>query len=91
MRDAGVVDQYIDASEERQDLRHGIAHLRLVGNVRGQAQMTLAQLFGSAAGSVEVQVDNGHLGAVVGENLGSGAADAAGGGGAGDDCNLALK
>jgi hypothetical protein len=75
--DAGVVDQHVDRADGR-DLGEERRPRGRVGDVELGGDDALADLLGDRAGQVGVPVADGDLGALAGEPLGSGAADAAG-------------
>ena len=91
LRDAGVVDQHVDAAE----LGHHLLDRRLagglVGDVAGIAAMRVAELAGGRRGGVAVEVENDRSAAVQREEPRGGAADAALRGRTGNNADLVCE
>src|SRR5690606_39110698 len=86
--DGRVVDEYVDAAELREHVGDGPTYVRRAGDVGRPGESTsapLAELSGGGLGALRVDVEHGHPGALVGQAVCRGSADA--GTGAGDDGN----
>ena len=91
LRDAGVVDQHVDAAEGLEHRGDGGVARRLVGDVGHDAEVAIAQLGGGGGGLGARQVEHGHARAVLRHQLGGGESQAVGAGAAGDHGDLVLE
>jgi hypothetical protein len=91
LRDAGVVDEDVDAPEPLADLGRGDLARGLVGHVGHQANVPFAQLSSSRAGLGAGQVQDDDACAVRGHLSGSGETEAVESGAAGDHRDLVLE
>jgi hypothetical protein len=91
LRDAGVVDQHVDAAEGLHHGRRGSVARGLVGDVGNDADVTLAETRRRRRGLGAFQVEDRHAGALRGHHARGCETQAVEPGAAGDDGDLVFE
>src|SRR5580704_14269095 len=92
MRDAGIVDEDIDAMRRAIDLRKCLSHrceLRYVASNRIRLAARFADFLGRGISRIEVRLEDKHARAIMRESIGDRVADT--GTRAGDYCNFIVE